>query len=288
MSMQQQIKPRVSVITLLYHRHVFLRRAVESLRRQTVQDWELILVQDGEDPEVAKAAEEVANLDCRIRYFRRDRKGSIGEAANFAIRRSHGDLIAILDDDDEWAVDEKLAIQISRFEEDNQLVACGGAVITVDANGRELLRYQKPLDDKECRRIALVGNPIANSSAMFRRAAFESVGGYDTVNISDFQDWEFWLKMGSIGRLSNVSEYLVRYTVWENSSSARRHRSNAKSALRIVLRHRSGYPGAYKGILLAVVYFAYSYSPGIIRSRAMRWLSLAKKRLFADRTPTKV
>lgn len=278
----QMQAPKVTVIVLLFRRHVFLRRAIDSVRRQTIKDWELLLVQDGSNLEVAAAAMEIAAGDPRITYIRRGLVGSIGDAANFAIRQSRGQLIAILDDDDEWALPEKLAIQIAKFDGEQELVACGGGVIAVDADGRELLRYQKPLDDIACRRVALFGNPIANSAAMFRRTAFDEVGGYEINAISDFQDWDFWLKIGAVGRLGNVSEYLVRYTVWEDSSSALRHRSNAKSALRIVLRHRAKYPGALKGLLLTTIYFVYSLSPKWCRSRWMRWLSLAKKRVFSS------
>ena len=62
---------------LTYNRPLFIRRAVSSVYEQTFQAWELIIVQDGSNPETAGLLKDWIAKDARIRYFRRGVAGSI-------------------------------------------------------------------------------------------------------------------------------------------------------------------------------------------------------------------
>jgi GT2 family glycosyltransferase len=92
---------RVSILMATHNRRDLIGDAVDSVRAQTVADWELIIVNDG--------GESVADLietrnDPRIRYFDADHR-SKGHAVNTAFDHSTGTYIAYLDDDDVWYPD---------------------------------------------------------------------------------------------------------------------------------------------------------------------------------------
>src|SRR5512147_897840 len=94
--------PRVSVLMLTFNRPRFISRAIESIVAQTFTDWELIVVHDGPNEEIASIMQGWAAREPRVRYFRRTEKGNIAQANNFGLRQAHGEYVAVLDDDDYW------------------------------------------------------------------------------------------------------------------------------------------------------------------------------------------
>ena len=101
--------------------------SVRAVRRQTREDWELIIVGQGADPALASFATQMKVLDSRIRYIHLDKKGVSG-ARNAGIQAAKGDWIAITDDDCEPAPDwlETIAACATSVE---RLHLVGGSLI---------------------------------------------------------------------------------------------------------------------------------------------------------------
>jgi len=264
---------------LTYNRPQHISRAVESIVAQTLTDWELLVVQDGKEQFTVDVMSGWAGKDSRIRYFRRDKGGNIADATNFALDRAQGDYVAILDDDDAWAVPEKLQSQVDFLDTHPEYVGCGGGAIVVDETGRETLRYLKPETFDDIRKVALRANPVIHSTGMFRREVLRRLGNYD-VSLAGFQDWDVWLKLGEQGKLYNFPRHLTYYTLWGGGGSFHAQRGNTRSALRIVWRHRRRYAGFPLALALSTAYFLYSLLPVAIRKPTYAYLSQWKKAYF--------
>jgi len=90
--------PAVSIIVPTYNRRETILRSLESIRAQTFEDWELLVVDDGSTDETADL---IAGFDPRLRLIRQANQGITG-ARNTGLRESKGDFIAFLDSDDEF------------------------------------------------------------------------------------------------------------------------------------------------------------------------------------------
>jgi glycosyltransferase involved in cell wall biosynthesis len=90
--------PEVSIIMPTYNRADTIGRAIESVRRQTFDDWELIIVDDGSTDGTTSL---FSGVDPRIKLIRQENKGCY-VARNEGLRQSRGRFIAFLDSDDEW------------------------------------------------------------------------------------------------------------------------------------------------------------------------------------------
>lgn len=90
---------KVSVVVPLFNKAPFVRRALESIQRQTHADFEVIVVDDGSTDDGGKVVE--AFPDSRFRLVRQANAGP-GPARNLGLREAKGELIAFLDADDEW------------------------------------------------------------------------------------------------------------------------------------------------------------------------------------------
>ena len=91
------LKPKLSIIMRTFNRSHLIAEAIQSVRRQKFQDWELVIVNDGGDREVDKIVER--NWDQRMVYAYALHSGPAG-AFNVGLRLSRGPLFSFLDDDD--------------------------------------------------------------------------------------------------------------------------------------------------------------------------------------------
>jgi hypothetical protein len=164
-----------------------------------------------------------------------------------------------------------------------EYVGCGGGYITVDGEGRERARYLKPEDDAAIRSRALLANPMANSTTVFRRLVNGKPVLYDPA-IRGFADWDFWLMMAGHGKLYNFPRYLAHYALWEGSGSFQASKSNARAAIQIVRKHRRAYQGFALALVLAYLNYGYACLPTPIRRVSYGTLSSLKKALASSGT----
>lgn len=128
--------PAVSVVIPYYNREKTLLRALDSVKNQTEQDFEIIAVDDGSTDRsfalVEKYREEHPWL--RIRNIRQ-RNGGPSAARNNGVRCATGSFIAFLDSDDSWAPD-KLRIQLAFMREHPDILMTGTNYAVTLENGR--------------------------------------------------------------------------------------------------------------------------------------------------------
>ena len=100
---------------------------VDAIRRQTWQHWELIVVGQGDAPELMRAAEKIERLDSRIRYIHLAQKGA-SVARHTGLRAARGRWIAMTDDDcipaNDW-----LAVLAEYFQLDGNISLIGGPLV---------------------------------------------------------------------------------------------------------------------------------------------------------------
>lgn len=270
----------ISVVMLTVNRPQYIESAITSVLRQTYGRWELVVVQDGGDPRIAPIVNCFVRSDERVRFFQRMEVGNIANALNFAIRQSSGEFVAILDDDDAWINSRKLELQWKYLREHRDVTAVGGGAVVVNRQGQETMRYQRPLDSAECARRALIANPIIHSTVLYRRSVADAAGLYDET-LRGYQDWDLWLKIMQMGKVSNVPDYLATYRVWDGGGSSTKILGNAWSSLRVVVRHMRRYPHGLVAGLTSVAYVGFALLPSSLRRRSYQSLTRFKKRCFS-------
>lgn len=183
---------RFSVIVNVYNGEPFLREAIDSVLAQSFTDWEMIIWDDRSSDRSAEICAEYA--DPRTRYFLAPEHTGIGAARNCAARQARGEWLAFLDQDDIW-LPGKLAAQSALIEEDQtgRLALVYGRTMRFDQRGRtspfDRWHGPRPLPNGDIF-AELLRKPsfIALSSAVFRRAAFNELGGIpsDIVYCPDY------------------------------------------------------------------------------------------------------
>ena len=107
---------KVSIVVPVYNAEKYLEETVESVRRQTYENWELLLVDDCSSDTSAEVMKRLAERDARIRPVFQPQNGGAAKARNRGIREAEGGYIAFLDADDIWKP-EKLEKELAFLRE---------------------------------------------------------------------------------------------------------------------------------------------------------------------------
>lgn len=215
-----QPRPTVSVVLPVWNGERFLGEAVESVLSQTLDSIELLLVDDGSTDATPEIARDFARRDERVGIIRLSRSG-IARALNAGIARARGRYVARMDADD-VADPSRLQKQTEFLDANSECVAVGTAVDVIDEAGELVGTRTFPEHHADIVQSMVRGcaNAIAHPTAMTRREALLSVGGY-RPDRTPTEDLDLWLRLSRIGKLANLSDRLLRYRRHTDSVGAR-------------------------------------------------------------------
>jgi glycosyltransferase involved in cell wall biosynthesis len=227
------MKPLVSIVIPTYNRAVTITRAINSVLKQTYQNFEIIVVDDGSNDNT----EEIVSYfsDNRIRYIRHTTKQGGSAARNSGIKLVEGEYIAFLDSDDEWHP-EKLQKQLNLFnnnhDENLGVVYCGFQVVD------EFGKVFKHIIHKHRGYITLKlieGNCVGTLSIILAKLSYvNSINGFDE-NFDSCQDWDLYIRLSKICKFDFIPEVLVNYTYSKKLESIGNNKEAVKSGNDLIL-----------------------------------------------------
>jgi glycosyltransferase involved in cell wall biosynthesis len=204
--------PAVSIVLPTFNQARWLDGAIESVRRQTFADWELLVVDDGSTDDTPAIVARYA-AEARIRYLPGPRTERAA-ARNRGIAASSGDLVAFLDTDDRW-LPEKLHRQVAALAAARDAGLCYTIARFVDADDRPLALRKPPRAVAGNLFPALMrANLIIIASVVVRRRCLDEVGGFDeTLPVYGCEDWDVWLRIARRHPITVVDDELTLYRV---------------------------------------------------------------------------
>jgi glycosyltransferase involved in cell wall biosynthesis len=220
--------PTVSVVIPTYNRARFLPAAVASVRAQTYPCAEIVIVDDGSTDDTADV---VAGLGLGIRYLRQANAGPAA-ARNKGIIESRGDLVALLDTDDQW-LPKKIEIQVQQmaihkevalnFTDERIENRLQGTSIPSNFRRRQLLEQLSRNPSgliTSAPTLLLRINPISTSTVLAKREVLMNLGGFNTA-LRYGEDFELWLRIASRHTIGCIPVTLAtRVTHGANTTSS--------------------------------------------------------------------
>jgi glycosyltransferase involved in cell wall biosynthesis len=205
----------IGVVIPLHNKRAHVRRAVESVLRQTHRDLRLTVIDDGSTDGSAECIGEIS--DSRLSLIRTERHGP-GAARNLGIRATEADWIGLLDADDEWhpAFLEKTVAVTQRFPE---IVAVFTRIQLLNSAQAPLETADILIDDYHGARLRS-GVAMTSSSVLLRKAVFVSMGGFREDH-RYAEDIEAWFRLACEGPSYYIAEALSRIEVNDPGSTTR-------------------------------------------------------------------
>lgn len=210
--MNKYVKGLVSIIITTHNRKEMLAKAIESVLNQTYKNLECIVVDDASTDGTREYITEYINNN-RICYYYIPKNESKGGnyARNVGLENASGDVIAFLDDDDEW-LSTKIEKQLLKLSEENQFVYCG----RIFGTGIEFYKLYEE-DIKNCKykegdlsKEVLVHVIGVTSTIMVKHQLIDKVGNFDE-DLKAWQEYDLCIRLLQNTKAAIVRENLVLY-----------------------------------------------------------------------------
>lgn len=196
--------PLVSVIIPFYNSSKFIEQTLSSVVKQSYQNIEIIVFDDGSEPTESIALEKTLSKFPTVQLYK-GKNGGQSAARNRAIMKSQGKYILPLDSDDIIGVEYiKSAVVVLELSYNIKIVYCKAEYFGERTGLIKLPKFN-------IKRFA-VENQIF-SSALYRREDWESSGGY-CEGLLFWEDWDFWISLLKNGGIAHcLPEVLFYYRV---------------------------------------------------------------------------
>lgn len=182
--------PFVSIITPTYNHETYIADCIDSVKKQTYTNWEMIILNDGSTDGTGEVIRRIAGDEPRIRYIEQDNVGifRLGETYNKGLEISSGKYIAILEGDDVWEP-SKLERQVKAMEDDPGIVLAWGRAYTRNSDLKQILGehpgmepfkkiYYSNTPKGSILNLLYFHNHIPALTILIRRTALERIGGF--------------------------------------------------------------------------------------------------------------
>lgn len=234
--------PKISVIMPVYNTAKFVYQSVMSIISQTMEDFELIIINDNSTDD---SLEVISNIeDSRIKVLSNRNRIGQENSINKGLKFARGKFIAIHDSDD-ISRPNRLLFQYKFLNSHNDIHLLGTQFDIIDSNSVRITTgpYKSETHIGNLWTMCLMSD-FAHTSVMIRAKTLKFLGGYNP-QFSPPSDYELWSRVVRKYKTANLRENLVSYRFHESSLSNRRklelvrmHKIIQKSHIEYFLRNR--------------------------------------------------
>ena len=245
--------PEISVVIPCFNLGRYLQEALESIFRQTYQDFELIIVDDGSTDEFT--AWLLQNVQWPKTIVLRQANAGLAATRNRGIARASGRYICCLDPDDRLRP-EFFAEAVRVLELEPGVGFISGFFEMFDER-QDIFRYGS------CEFPDLLAYNQSIQPAVFRRSLWEKAGGYcEIFSASGIEDWDLWISFIELGyRAHVIPEIVWEYRIRSDQMSTEMYEPDRWGGIfhELVRRH----PQSYE-----------KHAPAVLAKQAYRWAQI--------------
>jgi GT2 family glycosyltransferase len=200
--------PLVSVVIAAYNGATLIRETIDSVRAQTMPDFEIVVVDDCSTDDTAAIVAGIA--DPRVRLVRAPRNGGPAVARTLGMVHAQGRFVAGLDQDDLCAPD-RFARQLTFLDAHRDVALVTSTILSFGAGGDREDAYPDLVDPAEIDWTLQLVNPLAWSSVMMRGEAARSLVPFQRNEYRYAEDFDLYHRVRRYGRIGRIAAALVSY-----------------------------------------------------------------------------
>lgn len=229
------LSPTYSIIIPTRNRAQMVCRCIDSVRNQTYNQWECLVVDDHSTDNTYDVVRRYSQEDSRIKYLHNDRMPGAQGARNTGIRQACGQWVLLLDSDN--AIELNYLAKISQYGITHPNVdVITNYIRVIQPDGSETHTQWKTdgniLYDLLCGKIY-----VDNSSACVRKTILDKIGLLDE-RCPSYQEWDTHIRIAQIGEYGCIEEYLTQYHEHTKERVSRRNDTVWAHGLYVLRKHR--------------------------------------------------
>ena len=221
-------QPLVTILMPVHNGAEFLTEAIDSMLRQSLKDFEFLIVDDASTDSSASIIQRYR--DPRIRLIQSRDRLKLSGALNLGLDQAQGRYIARMDADD-ISLPMRLERQVQFLEGNPDIGLCGSWIRYFGASTALLKR---PVNPEEIRAFTLLDTPFAHPSVMLRRDPVERHHLRFDGSYFPTEDFELWIRMLRHTPAANLPEVLLHYRVHGKSLTGSDWSTMDEQAVRII------------------------------------------------------
>lgn len=211
--------PLISVVMPVYNAQKYIRDAIESILCQSFKQFEFIIVMDKSTDKTKAIIKSYASKDARIRMVINE-SHNIATMLNYGIGLAKTNIIARMDADD-ISMPNRLELQYGLLTKSDNVAVVGANIIIMDTDGNEVAIRKYPVLSREIKDSLFKYSGFAHPLTMFKKQMFDEVGGYNPI-FSPTEDLDLWFRLGARYEFQSIPKLLLKYRVYDLSSSHKR------------------------------------------------------------------
>ena len=209
--------PKVSIIVPVYNTSAYLRRCMDALTGQTLEDIEIIAVNDGSTDDSPAILGEYEQKDSRVRVFHKVNGGQ-ATARNMGIRRSHGEYVGFADSDDYVDADMFRQMYELAKEKDCDMVECNYHYLQETKDDIRELKTRGRIREYTGQKDMLIDPQVSPWNKLYRREILLH-NGVDFPEGLIYEDTAFYIKtIPYVKKASYLDRACVYYFLRETST----------------------------------------------------------------------
>lgn len=239
-------QPKLSVLCPVFNGSSTLEASVESVRSQTLTDWELLLLDDGSEDESLEVCRTLAARDPRIRVLCNARNRGLGSAMSRLAAAARAPYVAVQEQDD-VSLPDRFRREVEVLDQNAEIGLVSGIAEWLDSEDRAFARFpgllergeQYPQDTMNMVRFLFVEQcKVVNAGCMFRREVLARPDVFFDEEAKMSVDWQFFIRVAHHYLVWGLPRVVVRMRRTGDSLTGRKalQFQEARRCLRILLR----------------------------------------------------
>ena len=229
--------PLISVVMPTYNTAHFLPYAINSILKQTVDDFEFIIIDDGSSDNTIEIVKSFG--DHRITLLENGVNKGISYSLNLGFSHAKGAYIARMDNDDVSEIN-RFQEQLDHMNQNPILDICGTQSYHIDKNGTIIREQKRRINNEEIQLGLFLGDTsLSHPTIMLRRKSVEKYNIQYDLTSTYAEDYGLYCKYSSLLQFSNIPKPLIRYRIHEGSVSVNNSLLQRIEARQILYRHLS-------------------------------------------------
>lgn len=240
---------KFSVLMSLYFKEKpeYLTECFESLKNQTVQADEIVVVFDGAiTPELEQVVQNFAEI-LPLNIVRLEQNQGLGKALNHGLTHCRNEWVFRMDTDD-ICIPERFEKQIAFIEQNPDTIIFGGQIAEFGSDINDIVSYRRvPTETKAIVEFTQKRCPFNHMTVAYQKSAVLKCGGYQDLQ----EDYYLWIKLVALGKkVANLPEILVYARVGNGMVGRRCGIAQAKAEWRLFkLKHQVGMQNVVSGFI---------------------------------------
>lgn len=208
---------KVSVLVACYNAHLYLEQCLRSLFNQTLDDFEIIIVDDGSTDGSAKLIEQLCTGRENITFLLRQENLGVIKTRNQLLKMAHerSEFIAWCDADDVYH-QNKLELQYSFLKKNKEYIGCGTWYKKIGVTNRKIIKFSNSFAINV---FTCFGSPIGFPTFMHKN----QLNIFFNENLESSEDYQFISDISMCGKLTNLRHTLTFYRVHDAQESTQNY-----------------------------------------------------------------